>query len=147
MIIYVSCLIKDKTTGKVLLTGTLTNGLYTLNIHNTESREPQSTPLSSLPSLKVSAYALNATTTSNPIHPKSSSSQVWHCRLGHPSFQVLRNVLFVVNPSVHCKESVFCEACQIGKLHHIVYKPSINKDVHAFDLIYYDVWALRSTLL
>lgn len=135
----VSCQIKDKTSGQVLLRGTLTNGLYKLDITHSDSKKDSSS-FSSQPSSSVSAYALNATTTSNPVHPKSNTSQVWHCRLGHPSPQVLRNVLSIVNPSIRCNESFFCEACQIGKLHHIVYKPSNNKTSNAFDLIYTDVW-------
>ena len=134
----VCCLIKDKRTKQVLLKGSLIDGLYHLSIRPSSSSQSQFDSLSS--SAKSSVNAFHSTTTSNPVVPSSLTSRVWHCRLGHPSHKVLCKVLSSVNPSLSVKECSFCDACQIGKLHQIVFKPSINKSVHAFDLIYSDVW-------
>ena len=65
---------------------------------------------------------------------------LWHRRLGHPSFPVMKKSM----PSlfIGVDESVLrCETCVLGKSHRSTYSPSLSqKSVVPFELIHSDVW-------
>lgn len=144
------CVVKDKKTRQVLLRGTLLNGLYQLHVLHSKyvlstsnsSFESVSDSSLSLPSNNVVCHstAYNCTTTSNPVLPKLNASSIWHCRLRHPSHPVLNKVMSIVWPTMKCNSSLFCDACQYGKLHHFSFKQSINTSSQPFDLVFSDVW-------
>ena len=68
-----------------------------------------------------------------------SQSELWHCRMGHPSYiklQVLQNELQVSNVSYH---SPHCSICHLAKQHCL---PSISSNTlfaSPFDLIHCDI--------
>lgn len=71
----------------------------------------------------------------------SSSSTLWHERLGHPNFHVLRMVLN------HCKIDPsnkmpidFCSSCCLGKLHRLPSTDSKKIYSSPLGLIYTDLW-------
>ncbi|PRQ17544.1 putative RNA-directed DNA polymerase [Rosa chinensis] len=71
---------------------------------------------------------------------KLSEVWLWHRRLGHPSFSLMKKympTLFIgVNESV-----LRCETCVLAKSHRATYPPSFsNKSVIPFELIHSDVW-------
>ena len=71
----------------------------------------------------------------------SNKAKLWllHCRLGHPSFSVLK----VMFPSLFDNlkpEMLHCEVCQLAKHHRVSYPLSNNKASFPFQLIHTDVW-------
>ncbi|XP_059656290.1 uncharacterized protein LOC132303161 isoform X2 [Cornus florida] len=61
----------------------------------------------------------------------------WHCRLGHPSLQVLQRQVFSLS---HLK-SLSCEVCQLSKHHRVSFMFKVNNRVSSpFHLVHLDVW-------
>jgi hypothetical protein len=110
-------LIKDHATRKVLLRGPCRGGLYHL---------PQLSSLEHkfiLPAIK-------------------SSSTRWHCRLGHPSQEIVLCILRDNNipwSSIDSKESV-CDACLHAKARQLPYTHSSTCSSAPLNLIFSDVW-------
>jgi hypothetical protein len=73
--------------------------------------------------------------------------EVWHGRLGHPSFQTLRRILRTHElPVVSNKSSLhFCDACQKGKSHQLPFPKSLSVSTAPLELNFSDVWSLAST--
>ncbi|XP_059624064.1 uncharacterized protein LOC132267041 isoform X3 [Cornus florida] len=61
----------------------------------------------------------------------------WHCRLGHPSLQVLQRQV----PSLSNLKFLSCEVCQLSKHHRVSFKFRVNNRVSSpFHLVHSDVW-------
>jgi hypothetical protein len=111
-------LIKDQNTTKVLLHGQCKGGLYPLPPSTFKFRK-----------LVFSAIKL--------------SVDRWHCRLGHPSLDIVRRV--VLKNKLPCvefdssSESV-CDACACAKAHQLPYPVSTSHSSAHLKLIYSDVW-------
>ena len=61
-----------------------------------------------------------------------------HCRLGHPSFTLLKKV----HSQFSSLSSLNCESCQYAKLHRVHLSPRVNSRASApFELVYSDVWS------
>jgi len=110
--------VKDLITKEVLLSGHSRDGLYIMS-------ESSAT---SLPQAFLTAR-------------RSTSADVWHRRLGHPSSRILR--LLVSNKKVSCKSKQFhfdCQACPLGKSSRLSLGPTGHKTSAPLELIYSDVW-------
>ena len=60
-----------------------------------------------------------------------------HCRLGHPSFFLLKKLY----PQFSSLSSLNCESCQYAKLHCVHLSPIVNKRASShFELVHSDVW-------
>ena len=60
-----------------------------------------------------------------------------HCRLGHPSFSLLKKLYHQFSSL----SSLNCESCQYAKLHHVHLSPKVNNQASApFELVHSDVW-------
>ena len=60
-----------------------------------------------------------------------------HCRLGHPSFPILKKLC----PQFSSMSSLDCESCQFAKHHRLSSSPRVNKRANApFELVHSDVW-------
>jgi histone deacetylase 1/2 len=115
-----SCLfyIKDLMTKEVLLSGQSKDGLDVLFESSTMSL-PQA----------FSSTCL------------STSADIWHRRLGHPSPHILH--LLVKNKKVSCMTKCFnfnCPACPLGKLCRLTLKTTGHQTLAPLDLIFSDVW-------
>ena len=67
------------------------------------------------------------------------SKHLWHCRLGHPSDQVLK----VLNKDLKIKPNdnvEFCEICQKAKQTREPFPLSEHKTSDLDDLVHLDVW-------
>ena len=62
-----------------------------------------------------------------------------HCRLGHPSFRVIKS-LFTSLFSKLDVESLHCEVCELAKHKHVPFLVSNNMSTFPFYLIHTDVW-------
>uniref|UniRef100_A0A803QBQ7 GAG-pre-integrase domain-containing protein n=1 Tax=Cannabis sativa TaxID=3483 RepID=A0A803QBQ7_CANSA len=134
---------KDKATRRVLLQGTLKNGLYQLqppvsksnhhhsilSVKNNQNQYSMFTGVSILQNESVAQPVVN--------EHSISVSDMWHRRLGHPSSRVLKQVLKNVNVNVNPSSNEnyhFCDACQYGKSHALPFKNSANCASKVLDL-------------
>lgn len=72
---------------------------------------------------------------------KGSSSQcmLWHMKMGHPSFKVLKQ-LFVVNKDADMLLHNECPMCPLAKQTRIPFPVSVSRASFPFDLLHLDVW-------
>ena len=73
-----------------------------------------------------------------------SSSDLWHSRLGHPSFSklVLLNKLvgFKVSNKSDC-----CEVCHFSKQQRLPFSSSTHVSTQLFEVVHCDLWGLFAT--
>jgi hypothetical protein len=110
-------LIKDQTTKKVMLHDPCRGGLYPL-------------PQLSAPTQKLLLSAIKP------------SCQRWHCRLGHPTHEVVIRVLKNNNIlwSGLDKQEHVCDSCLCAKAHQLLYLVSTSQSTAPLELIFFDVW-------
>ena len=102
------CLIQDLSTNWIIGRGHESGGLYIL-----ETEMPKYVACSRV----VTSFEL-------------------HCRLGHPSFSLLKKLY----PQFSSLSSLNCESCQYAKLHHVHLSPRVNKRASTpFELVHSDV--------
>ncbi|KAL5820830.1 hypothetical protein ACOSQ3_022712 [Xanthoceras sorbifolium] len=71
----------------------------------------------------------------------NNSLRAWHNKLGHPSFNFVKQVLRKISlPCSSAKSLDFCDACQCGKLHQIPFPTSQSIYTAPLELIFTDVW-------
>jgi histone deacetylase 1/2 len=115
-------LIKDRTTKRVLHRGRCEGGLY---------------PFKSESNKQAHGAAI-----------KTSSSR-WHCRLGHPSSPIVRQILSDNKLSFvqESNNASVCDACQKGKSHQLPYPRSTSISNAPLDLVFSDVWGPAPTFV
>ncbi|KAJ0520852.1 putative RNA-directed DNA polymerase [Helianthus annuus] len=107
-----TCYIQDLLTKKILVTGRQLDGLYFCG--------------NSCKSVKVCSSNVNL-------------CNLWHARLGHPSFQALKPLSHKLN--VNISEDDFpCEICHKAKQHREPFPLSNHKTEQLGDLMHLDVW-------
>ncbi|KAL5768000.1 hypothetical protein ACOSQ2_014783 [Xanthoceras sorbifolium] len=164
------CLIKDLKSKKTLLRGTLTSGLYQLDLTKADpyllhklSKSCNTACFSSCnPSIVAAPYvdtfdSPSATVNMNKncitsvvaltfaVQCSSACTDLWHARLGHPSFFILKRALkFIPAPSKNSNSSIhqpkFCDSCKCGKLSQLPFPISVTKTSHPLELVFTDVW-------
>jgi hypothetical protein len=117
-------LIKDRDTRKIIHRGRCVGGLYPL--------------ISSLKSSQSSKYAFVA------IKPSQSK---WHSRLGHPSFDIVRQIISKNKlPCVRDSSNLsVCDPCQQAKSHQLPYPISTSVSTVPLQLVFSDVWGPAPT--
>jgi len=67
-----------------------------------------------------------------------SSLELWHCRLGHMSFQNMKHIDVVK----HCNSlpHSICQVCHNAKQHRDPFPVSLSCTTHLFELIHIDLW-------
>ena len=152
------CLIKDKTTGLVLLRGHLKDGLYrlllaswsTVNKNSAQSLEPLSVD-SAILSLNTcnkknacnrqNSFSLELSSLVN-VAQSTSDCQQWHVRLGHLSLNVLKLVLNKIGVSCSLSYLSFCDSCKIGKLSQFPFSSCEITVTKPLELVYSNLWRL-----
>jgi len=66
--------------------------------------------------------------------------EVWHKRLGHPSWQITQLVSNGSRNRVSGLHNKFCDTCQRAKQTRETFPLSNNQASNAFDLIHCDLW-------
>lgn len=64
---------------------------------------------------------------------------LWHFRLGHPSFKVLHHVSSVF-PYVQTQSKGVCEYCHFAKQQKLPFHHCSSCSINSFDLIHVDIW-------
>nr|KYP50090.1 Retrovirus-related Pol polyprotein from transposon TNT 1-94 [Cajanus cajan] len=137
------CLVKSQETNEVLLQGIVgANGLY--SFPNLKLQSPSALVSSSAKIPSQSAVSTSAVLDNfNLIKSSdvSSSSTMWHTRLGHPNSHVLKLVLTQCNllPS-NTYVTEFCSSCCVGKSRRLPSSASQTVYFAPLDLIFTDLW-------
>ena len=119
--------VKDRSTGKMLLRGSVKDGFYplqsTTTTHSISGIVPPSLTVSALVSVKA------------PV-------KIWHSRLGHHSSPIFRKVISGNKLVVQGASSVefFCSDCAIAKNHKLHFKAASSSASHSLALLHCDVW-------
>jgi len=78
---------------------------------------------------------------SNINSSSCSSYKLWHSRLGHPHFEILKHVLRLCNVPLPSKSALdLCTACCLGKCHRLPAPSSNTMYTHPFELVVCDLW-------
>ncbi|KAK1577018.1 hypothetical protein Q3G72_018477 [Acer saccharum] len=163
------CLIKDKDSKRILLKGLLKDGLYQLELkaegqeadvqsrngvvflsnvssslcnkkfvisENSPCKNSHVTCTQQVPCVNMVANDCVQETSVN----NKNSVTLWHNKLGHPSRQVLQQVLKQLNVSCHKSDIEWCDACKLGKMHQLPFQKSDIKSTVPLELIFTDIW-------
>lgn len=140
-----ACFVKDQVTKETLLKGTLSHGLYKFCLHKPSylTAHPsfpnfsKKTP-SSPQACSVAGHAPAANSHSTVSTP---SLELWHNRLGHCAFDIVRKALTSCNVSFNSiKSNSLCQACCLAKSHRLPYIASSTQYSSPLQLIRSDLW-------
>ena len=148
------CYVKDKQTKTILVQGKLNNGLYQLDVPTSVTMQPAATASSSSLTSVSHVFTTSASDTSLRVTASSDTAlhscsrnqpnvSLWHNRLGHPHHLVLKQVLQRINvPLMSSSQNseLFCEPCQLGKLHQFSYPSVPLKTTKPLQIVHSDVW-------
>jgi hypothetical protein len=116
-------LIKDQTSKRVILRGRCEGGLYPL------------------PAPDIKAHDKLV------LRVQCPSSEVWHSRLGHPAFPIVRHIVQSRNLPylAESKSQSVCDLCQRAKSYQLPYGVSTSVSTVPFELVFSDVWGPAPT--
>jgi len=152
------CFVKCQVSSRILLKGSLgSDGLY--QFHPYASSQP---PVSN--SAATLAYSINKncpptrhrtsaqsdtyqcnnvaySATDRKNNSNSSLYSLWHSRLGHPHYDVLKSVMQLCNvPTPNKSFTEFCSSCCLGKTHRLPSASSTAVYATPLELIFCDLW-------
>ncbi|CAA0823296.1 Probable methyltransferase PMT13, partial [Striga hermonthica] len=136
------CTVKDQVSGQVLLKGILRDGLYTFKLNRVKSRSEEFQELSdkSRKSVIMRKHDVAVPVRQVYVARCSKSIELWHKRLGHPSFDVTRKALNDCNLPYVNNKIPFCSDCAIAKTHRLPFTQSSHVSHHPLQLIHTDLW-------
>jgi hypothetical protein len=70
----------------------------------------------------------------------STTTDLWHQRLGHPGFESLSKILASFQFTCNKSHSTTCHACRLGKHVRLPFQQSVSRASVAFELLHCDVW-------
>jgi hypothetical protein len=76
-----------------------------------------------------------------PVLVSTTTSTIWHRRLGHPGADVITKLTSSLDSS--CSRRHFeglCHACQLGRHTRLPFTTSSSQAEQAFDLVHCDLW-------
>lgn len=85
------------------------------------------------------ALPLTPSTTAAFSTGSSPSAELWHKRLGHPSFSKLQTLKSHLSISLH-RDPLSCIDCSVSKCHRLPFKLSNSTVNNPLSLIHSDVW-------
>ncbi|KAL5823959.1 hypothetical protein ACOSQ4_021859 [Xanthoceras sorbifolium] len=159
---------KDMSKRRILLKGTLRDGLYKVDLSRADSKffpflskcddsvlylSQFSVEFGSMLDVVDDVNNLCSVNTLSCVdpasvinnkHTSSSSSGIldsWHVKLGHPSINVVKQ--FLKMSKIPFKDQTtlsFCDSCKCGKMHQLPFPTSQTKATHPLELVYSDVW-------
>ncbi|KAL3634075.1 hypothetical protein CASFOL_021129 [Castilleja foliolosa] len=127
---HLFCVIKDQATQAILPKGMLKDGLYRFNLdHHGEVRNKEH-------------YFQNKPCVFTSLVCGNLDISLWHKRLGHCSYDMVKRALRGCNISFNNKKIVsnVCAPCILAKSHKLPFNASTSQSLSAFDLVHTDLW-------
>ena len=112
------CNVKHQVTQQILLRGIIKDGLYVFP-----------------PSTNITGCNVNYAS----YKPMLPTLQLWHNRLGHCNFSVVKRVLNSCNVA-YSSTTRFCEPCIHGKHHQLPFHTSLSQYTTPLELVFIDIW-------
>ncbi|KAE8727992.1 putative catalytic [Hibiscus syriacus] len=109
--------VRDEATGQVLLSGEEVNDLYSFK--------------------KICAVVKGDVNIASKSFP---DDELWHRRLGHPSFDTLNKIARLVDVKLSFDVNKVCSACHVGKSHKLPFSQSNTEYSSPFQLVHTDLW-------
>ena len=129
-----SYFVKDQGIQVVLMVRKVRDGLYAFDSSHLALRPTQS--LLKSPFVVASSFSFKVCTTS-----LSSTFDLWHIILGHPSATTIKNVLSKCNVThINKMDSNFRSSCCLGKIHRFSFSLSRTAYTKPLELIHLDLW-------
>lgn len=119
-----ACVFQDKDSGKTIGNGREWYGLYYFDNQNL---------------ISSSNISNNNSFLSESIKTNKEKVFLYHCRLGHPSFRVIKQLFPSLFKNLDV-ESLCCELCELAKHKRVSFPVSNNISTSPFYLIHADVW-------
>jgi hypothetical protein len=110
--------INERSTGKTVMVGNVSHGLYVLDMRVIISKE--------------NTVEVNLVSSSETL-------QVYHERFGHQHKQHVKSVLKQMNIDVDNGTEEFCDGCALGKMHRLPFKHRMNRPSVTGEQIHADV--------
>ncbi|KAM2549649.1 hypothetical protein TB1_013991 [Malus domestica] len=113
-------MVKDKTTWRILYKGLCNNRLYPI----------------------ISSCSPPVNNKGQPVAflGKQVTVSIWHKRLGHPSNQIVSQMLSTSKiPCVADSTLSLCQTCLEGKFSKLPFSPLVPKSVNPFGIVHSDV--------
>ena len=108
------CLVKEKSTHKILIKGMLKDGLYYIE------------PGISQPTALVG---------------ERTTPTIWHSRLGHPHFRTLKKIIEKFGlPTSQLPKSYLCDICCLSKSHKLPFSLSSRTSTRPLELVHSELW-------
>ncbi|KAL5753703.1 hypothetical protein ACOSP7_021923 [Xanthoceras sorbifolium] len=82
----------------------------------------------------------NSSTCLALIKSENVQANLWHVKLGHPSFPILKVVLNTLNINSNVSSLNFCESCKFGKHHQLPFPISQTVARKPFEIVHTDIW-------
>lgn len=115
------CVFQELLTGKTIGYAREHEGLYYLDSNNFSSNIPR-------------------IVTCNTVSlPRISTLELWHQRLGHPSFHYMSKMFPDIFPNKDVSQFM-CDTCEIAKHHRLPFPCTPYRASHPFKIIHSDLW-------
>ncbi|KAE8721332.1 hypothetical protein F3Y22_tig00016212pilonHSYRG00019 [Hibiscus syriacus] len=115
-----TCCVRDEVTKAVLLQGEECDGLYTFKTNRSQHR--------------------NGVAEVHAAMASSTTSEIWHKRLGHPAYDTLVKICKQIDVKTFHDVNKNCVACHLGKIHKLPIPRSDSAYNEPFELVYSDLW-------
>lgn len=158
-----SCFVRDKDTYKISIQGKCSKGLYQFNLDmrggvKTGSSNSKLCTCSSLPKQVFTCNVNSSCDTNKPldvnityivdrsehdVETKFNNDLLWHRRLSHPIYKVVKIVIhqsYLLSLDKMSSIPIVCEVCQLSKSHKLPFIVSSNKARAPLMVTYIDVW-------
>lgn len=137
------CYVKDQVTKKILLHGSLKNGLYAFHLPLKSSNSNNSVIKDSSSQLSVFHANLSQVSDFEKCNVLSHTVDnkdlnLWHKRLGHPSLSTVNSIINKCNIP-YTASFLPCEACPLGKSHVLPFSTSLTICTIPLQLVQADV--------
>ena len=121
------CVVQDQVSGQMIAKGPKGGRLFPLHV----------SPSTFIPSFPLLSFACNVV---------GSGNKMWHRRLSHPNFDVLRTLFnsgLLGNKACSSIDLSFdCTSCKLGKSKVLPFPHHASRASQCFELIHSDVWGI-----
>lgn len=136
---------RNQGTREIVLKGTLDKGLYRFLVKHSSANPHQTQSVSSFNKARdhpsVNSASFQPTSQASTHSVLDSTLSLWHKRLGHPTLNIVKNILNGCNiPFQSMESNSLCSSCCVSKSHRLPYSLSETTYSAPLELIHSDLW-------
>lgn len=141
------CVVKDQVSGEVLLKGNLRNGLYQFKLiqlklaANTQESSATSSQFQHKQSFSYPVLSSRESRSVAYVANSAKGLHLWHKRLGHPSYEIVKKALNYCNlPYINENHDFPCSSCLKAKCHKLPFTDSETTCKELLEIVHTDLW-------